>query len=156
MDSDGANATRLTSGPEHDGHVSWAPDGQRLVYNTGMTKDGWELFTIYVPTGFRSQVTVNGVMDWSPAWSPAGERIVYLTWRNGRNTLATIESDGSDMRVVQDSYKEIWGPAWSPAGQFVAFTSTQTGRDELYIVPAGGGAVRQLTVDGAAYPSWSW
>jgi dipeptidyl aminopeptidase/acylaminoacyl peptidase len=120
-------------------------------------------------------------VDQAPTWSADGKRVVFSSWRLGKNlgvALASVSADGSDERVLARG----WPVALSPDGQWVV-VSGYVGRvdgtetrplprpgtpvwspdsrrialsyDGLWVVDRDGGGLAQLAPNGASAPTWS-
>ena len=72
MDADGADPTRLTSGPKIDERPDWSPDGSRITFS----RNG-NIWVIDADGTDRTQLTANRRHEFAPAFSPDGTRIAY-------------------------------------------------------------------------------
>ncbi|MDE2715393.1 MAG: hypothetical protein OXI33_00055 [Chloroflexota bacterium] len=88
MDADGGGETLLSTGADHDEiQPSWSPDGQAIVYVSnegldGMGQANYDVWTLSITQGTRSQLTTNGSHDDEPIWHPDG-RIFFRSNRGG-------------------------------------------------------------------------
>ena len=88
MDADGGGETLLSAGADHDEiQPSWSLDGQSIVYvsNEGLDRMGqanYDIWTLSITQGTRSQLTTNGSYDDEPIWHADG-RIFFRSNRGG-------------------------------------------------------------------------
>jgi TolB protein len=117
MNADGANVEWLTSGGAN-GYPQYSPDGGQLalhilrdVYVMNLTTRGLRRLT-YEPS--------NGMY---PTWDPFGRRLAFMSWRNGRTEIFTVNVDGGQEAqvVVTMPSGDAINPRWSPDGRFIAF-----------------------------------
>jgi Tol biopolymer transport system component len=59
-------------------------------------------------------ITSGAWNDRSPAWSPDGKTIAFLSDRNGRWQVFTMEPDGSFDRSITSTSYTAGDPSWSP------------------------------------------
>ena len=143
MRSDGTDVRRLTRHESWDGAPVWAPDGQSVffysqrdgeprIYRTGV--DGAAGAETVASAGAETvasagaetagagpaPISAPDEAALSPALGPDG-RLAYTTQRDGRWTLVSTRSDGSDPRVESDAARHYWAPAHDPvSGRLLA------------------------------------
>src|SRR5262245_60105051 len=99
--------------------------------------------------------------SFSPDVSRDGSKIVFSTYTEAspyRAQIATVRSDGSDLRVLTDGPDEAAYPRWPPDGSRIAYvTLDENSRQHIFVMNADGSNVVQLTTgdsfDNA--PAWS-
>ncbi len=147
---------RLTRHPAEDRAPSWAPDSQRVLFES--QRDGnSEIYVVGVDGSDVSRLTTNHGVDQYPAWAPDGMRIVFQSEREGRSCLWVMRLDtGAGTCLLEDSSPELT-PDWSPDGRWIAFTSQRSGNPDLWVVPAEGGQPERLTDSPHrdVWPRWS-
>ncbi len=67
-----------------------------------------------------------------------------------KETIATMEPDGSDVRYLRSAGVHAGSPAWSPDGKRIVFQRAGPGYPDIYVMRANGSGVRRLTSD----PHW--
>ena len=66
-----------------------------------------------------------------------------------------LTGNGKPFPVVQTPADEF-NAEFSPDGKWVAYSSNETGIPQVYVKPfAGGGAARQVSLAGGAFPHWT-
>src|SRR5580698_2938624 len=90
-----------------------------------------------------------------PAISRDGRYVAFSVRQHGQTLLYTIQSDGTNARVVADSLDLQGDPAWSPDGRSITSAVTDHGVPQLFRIPVDGrppvAFVREYSVD----PAWS-
>jgi Tol biopolymer transport system component len=127
MDADGSHQRRLTNDPKREslGTSAWSPDGRKLVYMAAV--DGQiEVMVRDIEGGEARQLTKRNAPAWDPGshtppvfvsagWSPHGSAILYVSGRNGRSELMTMDPDGANATALlphSAAYSD-YAPHWS-------------------------------------------
>ena len=81
-----------------------------------------------------------------PKYSPDGNKIVYVSFRTGRNQLWLLSA--SDANPLQLTFQngEAFTPTWSPDSTKIAFISNAGGVFRLFTLPAIGGQPKELSI----------
>jgi TolB protein len=93
----------------------------------------------------------------TPTFSPDGTRLVFSLADVGGHHIASVNPQGTDLRLLTNSAGLNIAPAFSPDGRRIAFSSSRSGDVEIYTMDPEGGSVCQLT-DSAGLdtrPAWS-
>lgn len=108
--------------------LSWAPDGNKLVYSAGFIKSK-NIYVFDIESGKTIQITDEGNNS-NPNWSPKGDLIVYDEFSNrGLIThLSIIRSDGSCEFEFLHIKDLVSAPTWLPDGKTIGFI----GEDGIY------------------------
>lgn len=96
--------------------------------------------------------------DTVPTWAPKGELIAFVSTREIRREVYTMNADGSGQRRLTSSPPGAGSsaPAWSPDGVRIAFVTGTIGVTQISVMNADGSNQRQL-VSGRwnTSPAWS-
>lgn len=89
---------------------------------------------------------------------PTAERIAFISDRDGRPDIWTVNTDGSDLAAVTDDDADDRAPAWSPDAREIASVSDREGGSYQVFVSAWNGAyTRVMTISEGIKdePRWS-
>ena len=116
MNADGTGVERLSNDQAH-----WAPqfspDGTKLAVQVNL-----DVQIFGLGDGSRQRLTFAPQNGMNPTWSPDSRRLAFVTTRNGRAEIFTMNADGSDAKVlVTMATGAVIDPRWSPDGNLVAF-----------------------------------
>jgi acylaminoacyl-peptidase len=117
---------QLTSGDyDHDGSLSWSPDGSRIVFSANRIDNPIErpaeseLWTVEVASGELQQLTSREGPDVAPRYSPDGKSIAYrgyddkkMGYHNSSVYLLDV-ADGSSRNVSGDFDRSIDDVEWA-------------------------------------------
>jgi Tol biopolymer transport system component len=90
-----------------------------------------------------------------PAISPDGRVIAFAVRQHQRTILYTMQADGTNARIVNDSLNLQGDPAWSPDGQSIISTAEENGVPHLFRVPLDGHAPAVFVEEYSVGPAWS-
>ncbi len=157
----GGTARQITSTPQREEQITWAPDSRRLAY-CSMRYTTRDLFVADLRDGSEKRLT-SGPSDVSgPAWGPKDDSDIAYLW--GRSDIRAAAPDGTKTRTITaghypDAYEETTGVvAWSPDGQWLAYS--EPGKDwqgDVWVVPSAGGAPKQVAwlSKGTGHPAFA-
>ncbi len=118
----GTSVTQLTRNEFSEEHLSWSPDGKRLVFASALKDMGGylmnDIFVIGADGSGIVQLTNNASANLDPSWSPDGKRIVFTRDRD----IYVLELDTMNETRLTDDGLDM-RPVWSPAGDRIAFIS---------------------------------
>lgn len=111
---------------------SLSPNGKRAV----LAIRG-DLFLIPERGGTTKRLTFSPALDGQPVWLDA-KTILFVTARNGKKELMTVDVDGNEKPFLSDSL-DLTSPSISPDGKMVA---AHRGMNEIVLIPPTGGSAR--------------
>ena len=141
--SPGAAATRVTRTGSTWFPV-FSPDRTTLAFHVGR-----DVHTMPTNGGELRRLTADPANGMYPTWSPDGKQIAFMSWRNGRTELFTMNADGSAQKKLVDVERgDAIDPRWSPDGRRVVFVHMPDGMNgaaaRICIVGADGAALKCL------------
>ncbi|CAA9311124.1 MAG: tolB protein precursor, periplasmic protein involved in the tonb-independent uptake of group A colicins [uncultured Gemmatimonadetes bacterium] len=145
---EGGDAQRVTSTPQVESQVTWAPDSRRLAYVS--LRDGASSIHLYdFGTRAETRLTRSDAGDHSPRFSPDGKSLAFV---RGGTELRVIDiasgrermlATGALERPPLTSDRSI---AWSPDGEWIAYSAAgERLFRNLHVVPAAGGQSRPVS-----------
>jgi TolB protein len=112
MDIDGSNTRRLTFSGDYNTSPAWSPRGNLIAY-VSREKDNTQQIYITDPNNFYPlRLTYIGNNE-EPSFSPDGLHIVFISDRDGKYELWTMNWNGTRQKKLFDKY-EVFSPSWSP------------------------------------------
>src|SRR5262249_50370998 len=145
--------SRVTIGSGYQRHPSWAPGGDRLVFESN-----WDVHVQAADSAGQPQVVAGGSgTQWSPTLSRDGATLFFTqAGPNQNDILFQTLGDGAAARVFLATPYNEFDARPSPDGRRVAYVSDESGRNEVYVRDFPGGQGRRLiSVRGGTAPRWS-
>jgi Tol biopolymer transport system component len=147
------NLTRLHDG----GFPSFSPDGLKVIFSLGYDLYTYNIYVINLDgtklTNLSAKTNAD-VFAVYPSWSPDGTKIVYYTDRDNNPAIYEINTDGSNLQILQD---KGCNPKYSPDGKLIAFTTDGIYCwGNIYVMNNDGSNVVQLIncLDNCRNPIW--
>ena len=157
--ADGGAARQVTRGDyDHNGPVSWSPDGSALVFSANRREDAdYEprAAAIYRLDLASAEIETLSALDGPathPVFSPDGRRIAYLGFADDgasyrQNELYLMHADGSSVtRLAADLDRSIEAPRWAPGGRGIYFQYNDHGTTRIGYTDLTG-RVREIASD---------
>ena len=151
MNSDGSNASQLTTNPERDERPSWFPDNDQVAFLSNRDgKDG--IWVISLKSGRERKLFSLDQDITFPRLSPDGKQFVFNSKKSGTTNLWTIPVEGGEPRELTTDKEAMGFGCWSNDGKTIAFEVKRGDNNYLALVPASGGEPQQLN----SSPGQSW
>lgn len=149
--AEGGSPRQLTSGDyDHDGSLSWSPDGSRIVFSANRVENTIEqpaeseLWTVEVANGELKQLTTREGPDFSPRYSPDGKTIAYrgfddkkMGYHNSSVYLLNV-ADGSTRNISGDFDRSIDDVEWAGSSNQLYIQYDDRGRSLIASMTLGG------------------
>lgn len=136
VDSDGENATRVTSDGTISLSPSWSPDGSRIAY-TSFRSGAPLLYERNLGTGGDRVLSDRGGINITPSYAPDGRTVAFGTTVGGHTEIATVGPEGLRQHTRGRGYENL-SPSFSPDGRRLAFVSDRLGQPQIYVMSLGG------------------
>ena len=137
-DSDGRNATRLTSFSYGAcGSPRWSPDGSQIAFDY-LNQQGRAIFVIPAVGGPVHRLTAYGELG-RPSWSRDSRWVYFFGQRAGQNQVYKVAADSSEQHLREPV--QVTNGGGLEAYESLDGTTLYYTRDhELWSQPVGGGA----------------
>jgi serine/threonine protein kinase len=153
-----------------DSSVSFAPDGQRFVFERRNKREARDLLIIANADGTNEQIIADsGKTDFdflrNPVWSPDGERIALTGGKNQNGVMGNASiielllTENNKLRSHSPEAMRQWteiGPVrWMPDGDGMLLTAVaqRGGNSQVWYMRCSTGAVQRVTNDQNDYDS---
>jgi len=146
--------TRLTFSAEESKTPKWAPDGRRIIFDSG-TKDGSVICEKSADGTGETKILAEKAEEGYV--SPDGKRLIYTSSGEAGRGLRVLMLDGpGSPRNFLEKPTALQGSRISPDGRYVAYESWEGGRPGIYVrsFPEGEGQW-QVATNQATNPLWN-
>lgn len=111
MNVDGSGIRRVTSESYAD-RATWSPPPYNEIAFSARTGPGFDIKILNIGTGETRQITFGEGTNESPAWAPNGRHLAFMSTRQGRSQIFTVDRDGRNLRqITRDGNNTT--PHWS-------------------------------------------
>ena len=132
IDADGANLTRLTTGPSDIGPAP-SPSGKLVAFARN-----FDIYVVDVETRAITNLTASASLELSPSWSPNGKQIAFARYEEGSYDIFVMNADGTQATQLTDVFGNETNPRWSPDGKRLVFTANYGPDASVWLISADG------------------
>lgn len=126
-------STSLSEDSYMDVHPAWHPSGERIIYASNRSGDGFDLWEIDLPTGLHWRVSSFVGDETEPAWSADGKDLVYVLQR-GQQWSLILRRHGAPEEVLLRSSERIAAPSWRPDGSLITYFQSGVGGGSIDMI----------------------
>ncbi len=128
---DGTEETNLGFGYD----PIWTADGQKLIYTSASTKDGWFIVIREGTETRRIKVPEHPSVFLYPCPSPDGKQIAFsMKGEDGTMQIGLTSMDGTETRQLTRNGDSNMKSAFSPDGRYLAFVRASQSNGSLVLV----------------------
>ena len=146
-DGTGGENHWLFSTPEVFQQSTLSPDGEKLIYSTGMAN--YAIVEASLDGKTERPLVESSLQDTYPSWSPRGDALVYIRNYGPRSEIWTCSAAGDHPALLARSAKgpqSMGTPHFSPDGGRIAYSD----QGSLFTILAGGGRPVEVYADPSA------
>jgi Tol biopolymer transport system component len=156
-DSDGNNATQLTSAPSATYFpAGWLPDGASILF-AKYPESGGELWKMSLSDRAEQRIKQFTKPTAFPSLSQDGRQVVFNSGSSQGIHLWRFElATGQTTQLTFENKAFLGIGRWSPDGKWIAFQMHRGHDSYAGVVPSGGGDYKLLTTEAGHSWPWSW
>jgi TolB protein len=111
MNVDGSGLRRVSFETYAD-RATWSPAPFNEIAFSAKTGPGFDIKILNIGSGETRQITFGEGTNESPAWAPNGRHLAFMSTRQGRSQIFTVDRDGKNLRqLTRDGNNTT--PHWS-------------------------------------------
>ena len=147
---------RLTDSPKNARDLHFSPDGNELVFSSGVPPSVFKISAR--DGGSRVRLTEDSESDaiFPTQWDARTNNILVTMWNGPNADIGILDPDSKSLqRLLASEYRER-ELRLSPDGKWLAFESDQSGRSEIYLRPYPDieSDLSLISLNGGHSPNW--
>ncbi|NLM17276.1 MAG: hypothetical protein GX221_06125 [Candidatus Riflebacteria bacterium] len=126
------------------------PDGNMIIFSSDSAKPE-HIFLYDRKSKYSIQLTKGTSKNMMCNLSPDGQQIAFVSNRQGKNAIMTMDLTGGNLKALTDGKKyDDREPRWTPDGKSIIFSRIIKPMEQsnIMIVPATGGEPKPLVENG--------
>jgi Tol biopolymer transport system component len=151
--ADGTHERRITRMAGDAVQADWSPDGRRIVFEIDHPDGAGCSIALIDPDGsglVDLGHEVGTTCDNQPTFTADGKRVLFVRYDDttGREKLATMALDGSDVQLIDTPWKAgVSDPVMSPDSRHISFVRIKVEEEQeaLFSMRPDGSKLRRLT-----------
>ena len=147
-DADGHRIKTVLQSREPILSATWAPDGNRIAYQSFEKDSRPAIYIADLTTGARQQITDFEGLNGAPAFSPDGKSLAMVLSKDGSPDIYVLDIETRRLRRITRHYGIDTEPSWTPDGKAIIFTSSRGGKPQIYQMTLRDLSIERLTFEG--------
>jgi len=99
MNVDGSGVRRVSFDSYAD-RATWSPAPYNEIAYSVKTGPGFDIKILNIASGETRQITFGEGTNESPVWAPNGRHLAFMSTRQGRSQVFTVDRDGRNLRQI--------------------------------------------------------
>ena len=94
------SGTRRVSFETYADRATWSPAPYNEIAFSAKTGPGFDIKILNIASGETRQITFGEGTNESPVWAPNGRHLAFMSTRQGRSQVFTVDRDGRNLRQI--------------------------------------------------------